>query len=262
MDDLSSFDSNDSASFATVARLRSQRSDSLSPEALCKILHIGLATAKRTLEATTHQCIRNTGLLMKRFKTDKSQLRYKQLMRGYGSFYCDYLKMGIKSIRGYIGGVIYANKTDFKKFYPCKSETGEETGRSLKSFIEVVGLPCSLHSDNHSNFKEGYFKKILRKFGIHPTYTEPYSLWQNRAESAIGEVKSYTRRLMQQTRTPVRLWCYAMEYAADVISLLATGRYELKGRTPYETVINYTPDISEYVSFSWFQWCWFYNEEN
>ena len=31
MDDLNSFDSTDSASFATVARLRSQRSDSLSP---------------------------------------------------------------------------------------------------------------------------------------------------------------------------------------------------------------------------------------
>ena len=25
--------------------------------------------------------------------------------------------------------------------------------------------------------------------------------------------------------------------------------------------MNYTPDISEYVSFSWFQWCWFYNEQ-
>ena len=38
------------------------------------------------------------------------------------------------------------------------------------------------------------------------------------------------------------------------------GCFELQGRNTYERVLNYTPDISEYVSFSCFQWSWFFDE--
>ena len=193
----------DTDGFSSAAAINSTMSDSITPEELSRRLCIGLKTAARTLKATSHQYIRTTGLLSKRFCTDKAQLRYKQLSRQYGTFYTDFLKVAVKSIRGYIGGVIYTNKVGFKKFFPCESEKGEETGRSLRSFIEIVGLPFSLHSDNHSNFKEGFFKKMMRKFGIYQTFTEPHSPWQNRAEPAIGEVKAYARRLMQKTNTPV-----------------------------------------------------------
>ena len=244
----------------SVGAINSNRSDSITPEELSRRLCIGLKTAARTLKATSHQYIRSTGLLTKRFRTDKSQLRYKQLSRQYGTFYTDFLKVAVKSIRGYIGGVLYTNKVGFKKFFPCESERGQETGRSLRSFIELVGLPYSLHSDNNPNFKEGFFKKMMRKFGIYQTFTEPHSPWQNRAEPAIGEVKAYARRLMQKTNTPVRLWCFCYEYSADVLSLLATGRFDLQGRTSYEVFMHYTPDISEYVSYTWFQWCHYYDE--
>ena len=156
----------DSDKYCSVTALNSSRSDSISPEELSRRLCIGLKTAARTLKATSHQYIRTTGLLTKRFRTDKSQLRYKQLSKQYGTFYTYFLKVAVKSIRGFIGGVLYTNKIGFKKFPPCESEKVQETGRSLRSFIEMVGLPYSLHSDNHSNFKEGFFKKMMRKFGI------------------------------------------------------------------------------------------------
>ena len=41
---------------------------------------------------------------------------------------------------------------------------------------------------------------------------------------------------------------------------MAVGRFDLQGRTPYEVVMHYTSDITEYVSFTWFQWCWFYDK--
>ena len=65
---------------------------------------------------------------------------------------------------------------------------------------------------------------------------------------------------MQRSNAPARLWCFCYEYSADVLSLLATGRYELEGCTQYDVVMNYTPDISEYVSFRWYQWCWYFDE--
>ena len=171
--------SSSSSEFRTVDAIKSAAKDTLLPEDLSKMWNIGLATASRTLKATTHKCIRTTGLLTKRFRTDKSQLRYKQMTRQYGRFYVDYLKVGVTSIRQFIGGTLYTNKLGFKKFLPCSSETSQETGHTLKLFIEFVGLPFSMHSDNHKNFQEGLFKRLLRRFGIYSTYTEPHSPWQN-----------------------------------------------------------------------------------
>ena len=181
-------------------------------------------------------------------------------MKLFGSFYCDYLKSNVKLIRGYVGGVVYTNRLAFYKFVPCSTKTSAETGRSLQHFLHLVGLPYSLHSDNHNNFKEGLFKQILQKIGIPQTFTEPHSPWQNQAEPAISEIKHYARQIMMETQTPIRLWCFCYEYAADLLSLLAIGRFDLQGQTPYKLVMQYTPDISEYVSFIWFQWCWYHDE--
>ena len=77
-----------------------RESDSLIPEQLIIMWQIGLKTAKNTILATTHKYIRSTGMLTRRFKTDKSQLRYRQLTHHHGTFYVDFLKVAIKSIRG------------------------------------------------------------------------------------------------------------------------------------------------------------------
>ena len=124
-----------------ISAIQSNKHSTLTPESLSKMWGIGLRTAKRTLKSTTHQCIRTTGLLSKRFKTDRSQLRYKQLSRRYGPFYVDYLKVGVKSLRSYIGGTLYTNKLGFKKFFPCSTETSQETGSTLRNLIEIIGPP-------------------------------------------------------------------------------------------------------------------------
>ena len=77
----------DTDEFRSVSAINSSQSDAISPEELSRRLCIGLKTAARTLKATTHQHIRITGLLSKCFRTDKAQLRYKQLSQQYGTFY-------------------------------------------------------------------------------------------------------------------------------------------------------------------------------
>ena len=76
----------------------------------------------------------------------------------------------------------------------------------------------------------------------------------------IGEVKAYARRFIQTKNTPAQLWYFCYEYSAGVLSLLATGRFDLQGRSPYEAVMYYTPNISDYVSYTWFQWCCYIDE--
>ena len=77
------------------------------------MLQIGLKIAKNTIQATTCKFVCSTGLLSKKFKTDKSQLRYKHLSRHYGTFYVDFFKTTLKSIRAFIGGMFYCNKLGF-----------------------------------------------------------------------------------------------------------------------------------------------------
>ena len=153
-------------SYYSIQAIRTSNKPTLTPEQLSKMWKIGLKTASRTLQATTHKCIRSTGLMSRRFKTDKSQLRYRQLKRQFGTFYVDYLKVSTKSIRGNIGGSLYTNKLGFKKFFPHSDETGESTAHGLRTFLDIVGLPYSIHADNHGNYRDGPFKRLLRKFGI------------------------------------------------------------------------------------------------
>ena len=251
-------ESGEEAGFSTVGSFSTRKHDSLTAEDLSRLWCIGLKTARRTLLATTHQCLRTAGVLSRRFRTDKAHMRYKRLATKQGLFYVDTLLSKIKSIRGFTCGDLYTNNLGFRKFFPM--ETQSESPHALQHFIEIVGIPPTLHSDNAKVFSKGAFVKKCKKFDINKTYTEPLSPWQNRAESGIKEVKKYGRRLMERESAPLTLWCFAYEHAADILSLLASGVYQLGGRTPYEHVMHYTPDISEYVTFRWYQWSYYWDE--
>lgn len=57
----------------------------------------------------------------------------------------------------------------------------------------------------------------------------------------------------------MRLWCYAVEYYSDLYSLTVPEMYRNKGRTGYEIVFGLTPDISEYIEFQSYDYCWYWD---
>ena len=67
---------------------------------------------------------------------------------------------------------------------------------------------------------------------------------------------------MRRTNTPLVLWDYCTEYNTELRCMTATNMYDLNGRTPFETVLGFTPDISELVEFSWYQWVWYHDPVN
>ena len=73
---LEESESGEDASYSSISKVQSTQKQAILSEQPYKILHVGLATAKQTLEVTTHKCIQTTGLLTKRFKTDCSQSIY------------------------------------------------------------------------------------------------------------------------------------------------------------------------------------------
>ena len=241
-----------------VSALSSTAKNTLTPTQLARKWRTSLKIAKRTLASTTHRCIRTTGQLTRRFRTDKAHMRYRRMATGHGRFYVDTLFSKVKSIRGFTCGNLFTNKMGFRKFIPMEKEG--QTPHSLQKFITVVGLPHAIHSDGAKVFRHGDFSKKCRQYDISQSFVEPYSPWQNRAEIGIKETKSYGRHLMRENQAPIRLWCFAYEYAADILTLQATGLFDLGGRTPFEHVLGYTPDISEYTTFSWYQWAYYWDE--
>ena len=126
-------------------------------EPLSKMWSIEIKTYQHTLKDTKYHCIRSTGPLTKRLSTDNMQLWYIQIYLRREKCYVDYLKIRVKYVRGCIGGSLYTNNLEFKKFFLCSDETSEQTGLTLNIFIELSDIPPSIHSDNHNNSMEGIF---------------------------------------------------------------------------------------------------------
>jgi hypothetical protein len=163
----------------------------------------------------------------------------------------------IQSLHHNTMGQIFVNNIGYTHFVPMKAKS--EAGYALQEFIQDAGIPCTLHTDGAKELTEGKWRDVCKTFGIKQTFTEPHSPFQNRAENNIRELKKQTRRIMQQTQCPLRLWDLCASYVAEIRNLTAQPLYSLHGRTPFELVTGNTPDISEYIAFKWYQPVWYHD---
>jgi len=155
---------------------------------VAKTFHIGLKTAEETLKATTQLAIRHTlHPIHRRYTTQVAQLRYPRLSGRHGKFHMDTFFADVPSLRGATMGQMYTNDAHFTKFYPMK--TKGEAPNTLISFMQDIGIPSDLHSDNANELTQGRMRELLKEFWIKPSQSEPHSPWQVRAELAIREVK-------------------------------------------------------------------------
>ena len=234
----------------------------LTAEHLAKIWKCGLDTARKTIEATTCRYYRSiTKGLTRRFKPSRNFMRYRQIAFPAGEFYTDTFKSSVRSIRGYKCAQVYGNKFGYVKTYPMEANDMQNVGNSLSVFIQDVGVVQKLHADNANEMvgrRTPFFKKA-RKEGIDLTTIEPMRSNENYAEILVKMVKIGSAKLMAERRVPMRLWCYAVEYYSDIHSLTVPGMYRNKGRTGYEIVYGTTPDISEYVEFQFYDYCWYWD---
>jgi hypothetical protein len=117
---------------------------------------------------------------------------------------------------------------------------------TLVAFMQDIGIPAGLHSDNARELTVGKMAEIIKEFWITPSQAKPYSPWQVRAELSLREVKNAVQKAMTHSRAPKHLWDYCTIYQCEVRSLTAH---------PYEIITGRTPDISEYLDFGWHDNC-------
>lgn len=258
VDDTLLRDLEDSVQVRDVHAVQStNRKSHISKEDLARRWGLGVETAARTLVVTTQKGIRNAvHPLHRRYRTNQQQLRYNQLA---SLFYSDTMFSKTKSSRGYTMGQVFVNDIEYTRFIPMKSKA--DAGDALSAFIQDVGIPSGLHTDDARELTQKHWATIRNRYGIRQTLTEPHSPWQNRAEGTIRELKKAIARLMKRHSAPKRLWDFAAAYAADIRSLTAHPLFSLEGRTPYEKVTGNTPDISEWVEFDWYEPLWYYEAD-
>ena len=234
----------------------------LTPEYLSQVWNCGIDTARKTIEATTCKHYRevNSGM-SRRFRPSRNFMRYRQITRPAGEFFTDTFMASVKSTRGFTCAQIFGNKFGFIKSYPMEQHNKDQVGNSLSLMIQDVGIMQKLHTDNAPEMvgRRTPFFKRARKEGIDLTTIEPERPNENYGETLVKIVKLGAARLMAKRRVPMRLWCYAIEYYSDLYSLTVPGMYRNKGRTGYEIVFGLTPDISEYVEFQFYDYCWYWD---
>jgi hypothetical protein len=59
---------------------------------------------------------------------------------------------------------MYTNDVDFTKFYPMKSKG--EAADTLISFMQDIGIPSDLHSDDAKELAGGAWVKCYANFGL------------------------------------------------------------------------------------------------
>jgi hypothetical protein len=69
-----------------------------------------------------------------------------QLGGKHGRFYSDTFFSMVKSLRGHTMGQLFVNDVGFYHFVPMKSKG--ETGDALLEFIQEIGVPGALHTDD------------------------------------------------------------------------------------------------------------------
>jgi len=136
-----------------------------------------------------------------------------------------------------------------------------EAGYALKELIQDVGIPKEIHTDGAKELTAGMWKQICRDADIKVSQTEKDSPWQNCTEVEIRELKRHVRHFLARMACPLVLWDFCCLYTVELRNRIARPLPQLKGRTPYEMLTGNTPDVSEFLEFTWYQPIWYYEPD-
>jgi hypothetical protein len=229
------------------------RHSTISPELLAKRWGCGQKTAERTLKVTTQKGIRSAvHPLHRRYSTKQQQLKYNRLDT---TFYADTLFASQKSLRGNTMSNLFINDTQF--MHIAHMDKKSQSHLTLTELCQEVGVPNRLHTDGAKELNLGKWGEKVRELEIKQTLSEPYSQFQNRAESGIRELKKKCGRIGKRMGVPKPLWDYLATYVAETHSRTAHPLWNLHGRTPYEITVGETPDISEWFEYEFYEPCWY-----
>lgn len=145
---------------------------------------------------------------------------------------------------------IYSTSFQWTKVYPIRSRA--DAPLTLDLLHHEYGVFHTIIPDNVPELATGEFARKARKAGSIIHSIEAYTPNQNRAESAIRELKRMYRRAMIASNAPEVLWDHCFELQAEIRSHSAMDLIALQGDVPLTALIGDTADISHICQFSWY----------
>ena len=185
----------------------------------------------------------------------KSRIPELKLHRVNDTCCVDTFFSSVVSVRGFTNFNLYCYKSSGLDIIYLQTKRSQST-ETVKNCFLVAGIPHTMHSDNAPEFKGKKWCKLMRRYIVKKSYTEPYHPNQNLAERRGGVIKSWTTHLLTITGAPLDYWCFCIEYVVVLNSILA--RKSLGWRTAHELHWGDTPDISMF-RFCFWQPVWYYN---
>jgi hypothetical protein len=111
----------------------------------------------------------------------------------------------------------------------------QEAGERLERLITELGvILATIITGGAAEETGGDWKETVSKYHIRHKLTEQYSPWQNQTKLEIRELKKSIRCLLASMGAPVRLWCYAGEWIAQIWRHTVHDLMALDERTPVE----------------------------
>ena len=231
-----------------------RRKGTVKPEQLAKRWHISLEVAKRTIENTTQKGVRDFTTMTgtRRLRHLTQQLAYRPIN---AVCYTDTMFAQIPSLTNkYTCAQIYCTEFDWTIVYPIRTKA--EAHLTLDLLHHQFGAFKVMIPDNARELVAGSFRDKLRKAGTIIAPIEAYTPNQNRAESAIRELKRMYRRTMIKSKAPEVLWDHCFELMAQIRSHTSLNMMRLYGQTPTTHLLGDTCDISHLCQFEWYEYVW------
>jgi hypothetical protein len=174
-----------------------------------------------------------------------------------GKFATDTLWATVRSLRQNNCAQIYSHKCGFQAAYVMPAATGETVGHSLLDFIHEFGAPEHLTCDGASVQvgSKTLFMQTIRRTRIDTHISEPRRPNESPTEAAIREIKKRWYRIMEKMRVPKRLWDYGLIWVCETGNFVVSSSRYANGRSPLEIITGETPDITEYLDFTFYDWC-------
>ena len=231
-----------------------ERHSTVTPSDLSERRYIGLGQVTQTLKVTTQWLMRSAILpLARRYRAGRMFIR----PRIRGTIYTDTMNGRYKSLDGNKHAQIFANESFFATAYPMEHKSS--AGQALKQFISDFGRPDKLVCDGAAEQvgKRTEFQSTVQNHAINLHVTEPYHHNQSKVEGIVWEIRKHWFHIMLKKKVPKRLWDYSIKWVCEVMQHTASTSGDLSGRTAPEQLTGETPEISKYLDFTFYDWCWY-----
>ena len=130
---------------------------------------------------------------------------------------------------------------------------------TVETVISDFVIPDKLVCDGAAEQvgKQTELQSTVRKHAIDLHITEPHRHNQSKVEGVIQEIRKRWFCIMLKKKVPRRLWVYGVKWVCEAMQRTASSSGDLSERTALKQLTGETTEISKYLDFTFYDWCWY-----